>query len=169
MRLLADAMLGTLTRWLRTLGYDTLYDPDLSDHELVRLARAEDRVLLTRDRELIRRRNVKILFITSEQWEEQVRQVLIQLPLPEPAPFSRCLVCNESLVPIPRSEAWGLVPPYVFVTHEQFSLCPQCNQVFWRGTHWNNMEETVTTLCQAWREDSVSRCVGQVKMFVGVS
>lgn len=151
MRLLADAMLGSLARWLRVLGYDTLYDPNLSDHELIRVARAEGRVLLTRDRGLLRRRNVRVLFIASEHWEEQVRQVLRELPLPPPAPFSRCLVCNERLIPVSRSEAWGLVPPYVFATHDQFSMCPECNQFYWRGTHWNHMEETVAALCQAWR------------------
>jgi len=140
-------MLGTLARWLRILGYDTLYDAGLSDNELVRLARAEGRVLLTRDRQLMRRRNVRLLYIASEDWETQVRQVLADLPLPPPAPFTRCLVCNEPFVPISRDEAWGMVPPYVFATHEQFSLCPACNQVYWRGTHWDNMEKTIRALC----------------------
>lgn len=151
-RLLADAMLGSLARGLRTLGYDTHYDTALSDNELVRLARAERRILLTCDTELTRRRNIRVVFITSQKWEEQVRQVLREVALPPPAPFTRCLVCNERLLPIPRDEAWGLVPPFVFVTHDQFSLCPECNQIFWRGTHWSHMSETIEAFCATWRE-----------------
>ena len=163
MRLLADAMLGALARRLRLLGYDTRYDASLSDNELVRLARAEDRVLLTRDRELLRRRNLRRLFIHSQNWEEQARQVLTELPLPAPAPFSRCMICNTPLLPMLHSEAWGLVPPYVFVRHDQFRLCPDCNRVFWPGTHRQNMEAAIARLCQAWQaahgDQSISPCI----------
>ncbi len=145
-RLLADAMLGALARWLRALGYDAAYDAGLSDHALARLARAEGRVLLTRDRELTRRRNLRVLFIASQEWPAQLRQVRRELPLPAPAPFTRCLACNAPLEPLTRSEAWGLIPPYIFVTHNQFRLCPACNQVFWRGSHWQRMEATLAGL-----------------------
>jgi len=143
---LADAMLGALARWLRALGYDTVYDAGLSDHALVRLARAEGRVLLTRDRELTRRRNLRFLFIVSQDWPAQLRQVRRELPLPAPAPFTRCLTCNAPLEPLTPGEAWGLVPPYVFVTRAPFRLCPTCNQVFWRGSHWERMEATLAGL-----------------------
>jgi len=151
LRLLADAMLGALARWLRVLGYDTTYDASLSDHALVRLARAEGRVLLTRDRELAGRRNIQKLFIVSQRWDAQVRQVLTELPLPALAPFTRCLVCNAPLLPMLLSEARGLVPPYVFVTHRRFRLCPDCNRVYWRGTHREHMETTIAAFCAAWR------------------
>lgn len=150
MRVLADAMLGSLARWLRTLGYDTLYDSAWSDNELVRRARADSRVLLTRDTKLARRRNLDSLLITSQVWDEQVRQVLRELPMPRPQPYSRCLVCNELLLPILADEAWGMVPPFVFIHHEQFKLCPECNQVFWRGTHWERMNVMVASFCEFW-------------------
>ena len=148
MRILADAMLGSLARWLRIMGYDTLYDPGLGDHELVRIARAEGRILLTRDRELTRRRNVAVLFVHGQRLEEQLQQVLGELPLPAPAPYSRCPVCNDCVEAMLRSEAWGLVPPYVFVTHDQFQLCPTCNRIYWRGTHWQHMQQTLRSLCR---------------------
>lgn len=150
MHFIADAMLGTLARWLRTLGYDTLYDAELDDDALVRLARAEGRVLLTRDTALLRRRNLQMLYITSQRWEEQVRQVLRELPLPPPAPLTRCLACNTPLEDMLRSEAWGLVPPYVFVRHQRFRFCPDCQRVYWQGTHWDRMQRTIEDFIAYW-------------------
>ncbi len=117
-----DAMLGTVAKWLRILGYDTLFDPDLNDHQLVRLARAEGRVLLTRDRELARRRGVHVLLVTSECLDEQVRQILADLDLEPGHSFSRCPVCNELLETIDREAAQSRVPAYVAQTHETFRL-----------------------------------------------
>ncbi|MBC7264273.1 MAG: Mut7-C RNAse domain-containing protein [Chloroflexi bacterium] len=145
-RFVADAMLGTLAKWLRILGYDTLYDPRADDNELVRLARAEDRLLLTRDVSLARRRGVRTLFITSEDLEDQLRQVCREARLNTNSPFSRCPVCNTPLEDVPRGEAWGQVPPYVFQSHERFALCPQCNQFYWQGTHWDNMRARLRRL-----------------------
>lgn len=150
MRFVVDAMLGILAQWLRALGYDALFDPSLDDDALVRTARAEGRVLLTRDTALLRRRNLQVLYITSQRWEEQVRQVLRELPLPPPAPLTRCLECNTPLEDMLRSEAWGLVPPYVFVRHERFRLCPDCQRVYWQGTHWDRMQRTIEDFITYW-------------------
>lgn len=151
MGFLADAMLGSLARWLRALGYDTLYDVRWDDDALARRARAEGRLLLTRDGELTRRRNLNVLLIACQQGEEQARQVLSQISLPAPVPFSRCLLCNSPLDALPRGEAEALVPPYVFATQERFSRCPTCRRVYWRGTHWQGMGATLEALCAHWR------------------
>jgi len=139
-----DGMLGTLAKWLRLLGYDTLFDPALDDHQLVRLARAGDRVLLTRDRELARRRGVRHLLIAGESLEEQIRQVWAELDLPPLAqpenPVPRCPVCNEVLQAIDVEAARPRVPPYVAETQQAFCLCPACRRVYWRGTHWQHMQ-----------------------------
>lgn len=139
-------MLGTLAKWLRILGYDALYDPGLDDYQLMRLARAEDRVLLTRDVELAQRRGLRTLLIDSQELDEQLRQVLSELDL-EPAPsFSRCPVCNEELVTLDREAARTRVPAYVARTHKQFRLCPGCGRVYWRGSHWQQMAERLEAL-----------------------
>ena len=141
-------MLGTLAKWLRILGYDTLFDPDLDDHQLVRLARAEGRVLLTRDRELARRRGVRTLLIASQDLEAQIAQVLSDLDL-EPAPtLSRCLVCNEPLQPLDREAARQRVPPYVAQTQNAFKICPACQRVYWAGTHRRRMQERLDRIIQ---------------------
>lgn len=141
-------MLGTLAKWLRILGYDTLYDPGLDDYQLMRLARAEERVLLTRDGELARRRGIDSLLIESQVLEKQLRQVLSALDLePALAPaLSRCPVCNELLVPLDRQAARTRVPAYVARTQQHFRLCPGCQRVYWRGSHWQQMQERLDAL-----------------------
>jgi uncharacterized protein with PIN domain len=139
MKFLADTMLGRLATWLRLLGYDTAYLPDANDAELARRARAEDRVLLTRDIELTRRRGVRCVLIESERVEEQVQQVFHALKLTPREAFSRCAVCNGALEEVSKEAVRGAVPPYVFHTQERFRRCPCCERVYWRGTHWAHM------------------------------
>lgn len=146
--MLIDAMLGRLARWLRILGYDARYNPRWTDNELVRLARAEGRILLTRDVALSRRRGVRTLLIASDDVEAQLCQVVKQLDLRAELPFSRCPACNEQLEEVPRGWAWGYVPPYTFVTHREFRLCPDCNRFYWRGTHWERMRSVLARVCR---------------------
>jgi len=145
-RFLADGMLGTLTKWLRILGYDTSYYAHLGDNELVRLARSEGRVLLTRDTGLFRRKGIRCMLIESESLEEQLAQVIRAFDLNLDNSFSRCPVCNTPLEDVPKYEAWGQVPPFVFQTQDKFRLCPECNRFYWRGTHWRGMLERVSRL-----------------------
>jgi len=146
MRFLADNMLGRLATWLRLLGYDTAYRPEADDHALVRIARAEDRVLLTRDRELTRRRGVRHVLIESEQVDEQLRQVFHALSLTTREAFSRCAECNTPLDPVSKESVQDTVPPYVFQTHQRFLRCPHCARVYWRGTHWARMVAQIEDL-----------------------
>jgi uncharacterized protein len=146
MRFIADAMLGTLAKWLRILGYDTVYDTALNDHQLVRLARAEDRVLLTRDRELARRRGLRMLFVDGERLDDQIHQVLTDLDLTPDRTFSRCPVCNQPLEVVDCETARARVPAYVASAHTEFSCCPVCQRVYWRGTHWQQMDEHLRSL-----------------------
>jgi uncharacterized protein len=134
-------MLGTLAKWLRILGYDTRFDPALDDYQLMRLSRAEGRVLLTRDRELAGRRGVHALLIESEPLDDQIRQVLAELKLDPERSFSRCPVCNEPLQALDREAARARVPAYVARTQQTFRICPTCQRVYWRGTHRQHMEE----------------------------
>jgi len=139
-------MLGTLAKWLRILGYDTLFDPSWNDHQLVRWARAEDRVLLTRDRELACRRGVRTLLITGERLNDQIQQVWAELGLQGDRSFSRCPVCNGMLEPLEREVARPRVPAYIFKTHQIFRYCPTCERVYWPGTHWQRMDDWLSRL-----------------------
>ncbi len=137
-RLLLDAMLGKLARWLRLLGYDALYLQD-EDALLARRARAEGRLLLTRDRELARRRGLRVLLVEAQELEAQLKEVLPRLPALPPQAPPRCMLCNAPLRPITREEASKLVPPYVAAHHTGFKQCPRCGRVYWRGTHWEGI------------------------------
>ena len=148
-RFIADTNVGKLAKWLRILGYDTLFLNPVEDDELLEVARLEDRVLVTRDRALVARRMVRrglvrALLVHSDQWQEQLRQVVQGLGLELPAEgFSRCLRCNVALVPQEREQVRDRVPPYVFSTQQVFQGCPQCGRIYWRGTHWEHVREAL--------------------------
>jgi uncharacterized protein len=142
-RLLVDAMLGRLARWLRLMGYDTAYWRDGSDLALIQQAAAEHRLILTRDRQLAGRRGIRAVLVASESLDEQiaeVRAVLASRVPTTPEPYSRCPECNEELYNLPREGARDLVPPYVWHTQSLFRRCPGCGRVYWRGTHWPGMQ-----------------------------
>lgn len=145
MRFIVDSNVGRLATWLRIAGFDTLFAKDIDDNRLVRIALDESRVLLTRDRQILKRRLVtsgrlKVILIEDDEVKSQLRQVLTALNLAsELRPFSLCVECNEPLVPREKGEVEELVPPYVFQTQTQYMQCPGCLRVYWRGTHWERM------------------------------
>jgi len=148
-RFIADSMLGRLAKWLRILGYDTLYFRDAQDSRLVALAGREGRILLTRDtRLLLRRRRCSIIFVHHDRVWDQLKQVAGELGLSMgPRLGSRCLRCNRSLAPLAKARAAGRVPEYIFHCHDVFFHCGGCGRIFWGGTHLTHMEETVRALC----------------------
>lgn len=150
-RLLVDSMLGSLGRWLRLLGYDAAQAGDGPDIALIRQARAENRIILTRDRQLATHRGAKTLFIASETLDEQLLQVARQLPLEAPSPGTRCVHCNEPLEVVTRRQVVDAVPPYVLRTQESFRRCQSCGQVYWRGSHWTEIEAKLALMDQAER------------------
>ncbi len=135
-------MLGKLAKWLKILGLDTLFSPNLKDDELLVLARREKRVLLTRDNGLIERaKDIRSLFIDSEDWVEQLEQVLSRFKLwQKTKPYSRCIECNIPLKELPRERARNLAAPFVYAKNPEFSLCPDCGRIFWKGSHRKDMD-----------------------------
>ena len=135
-------MLGKLSKWLKILGFDSLYFSKIEDSDLLALARKEGRVLLSRDNELIdKSRDIQTLFIKSENWNIQVEQVLDDFNLwKDISPYSRCIECNVRLKDLPKSRARNLVAPFVLEQADSFSICSGCGRVFWKGTHHQDME-----------------------------
>lgn len=142
MRFIVDCMLGRLARWLKILGFDTLYFSKIEDVSLLARAEKEGRLLLTRDTGLMERaKRIKTFFIESEDWSSQLEQVLDGLNLwDEVSPYSRCIECNVELKELPRERARNLVAPFVLEQADAFALCPCCGRVFWKGTHHQDME-----------------------------
>jgi len=142
MRFIVDCMLGKLAKWLKILGFDAVFFSKIEDPELLTLAYKEGRILLTRDNGLIERsHDIQTLFIGSEDWNEQVEQVLDEYELwQDIQPYSRCIECNAELKDLPKSRARNLVTPFVFEQANAFAICPSCGRVFWKGTHHQDME-----------------------------
>lgn len=144
-RFIVDMNVGKLARWLRMIGYDALFINGIDDDRLIDIALAEERVVLTKDTQIMRRRVVtsgrlKVVLIEKDNPKEQLYQVVKTLSLDwQSGQFTRCLECNQKLVPRTQEEVKELVPPYVFRTQNQYMQCPSCLRVYWRGTHWQRM------------------------------
>jgi uncharacterized protein with PIN domain len=146
LKFIVDHNVGKLARWLRMMGFDSVFFTGEDDSVMVRQALAEGRVVLTRDTEIMKRRVVSggrlgaVLF-RSEIPEEQMRQLLAEFDLTGQArPFTLCLECNQPLVERERGEVKDRVPPYVYATQTQYMECPACRRLYWRGTHWMAMQ-----------------------------
>jgi len=138
MKLLCDHMLGSLARWLRFMGYDTAYPEPGPDRTLIERVRSEDRILLTRDKELAARVTDAVR-IRSDILDDQIREVAAALSLHLVSPLSRCSLCNEILVSASTEDVKDSVPEGVHSRHRAFWRCPSCGRVYWRGTHWDKM------------------------------
>jgi uncharacterized protein with PIN domain len=146
-KFIVDCNVGKLTKWLRLMGYDSVFFKGTNDSHLVATALAEGRVILSRDTQIMKRRvitsgKLKAILIKDDKPELQIRQVIDTLSLdPKSQPFTICLECNQALVERKKDEVKELVPPYVYKTQSQFMQCPACQRIYWRGTHWQAMSQ----------------------------
>lgn len=143
LRFVADAHLGGLARLLRMAGFDTLYDNGYHDDDIERIAREEGRVLLTRDRELLKRRTVELgCYIHAIDPPEQLRELFSRLRLSkEVRAFTLCLHCNLPLRRVDKEEVLHALPPSVRDSHTEFTTCDACRRVYWRGSHYARMRD----------------------------
>ena len=140
-------MLGRLAKELRLLGFDTLYSGPDTPPNLLTKARKEDRVLVTRNSKLKGVEGVE--FLPSEDIGEQLRVLFNRLNLKSKVnPFTRCLLCNEELKEIPKEDVQGKIPFFVYRTVNTFSKCPKCGRIFWRGSHYQDMERRIKRILQ---------------------
>jgi len=159
-KFIVDSNVGKLAKWLRIMGYDARFFEGSSDSQMVAIALAENRVILTRDTQIMRRRLVtsgqlKAILIQSDEPERQMRQVIDALKLDcQFQPFSICLECNQPLVERSREQVKELVPPYVFQTQNQYMECPACHRIYWRGTHWQAMTKNLKKFIKGSAEEN---------------
>ena len=138
-RFVADSMLGSLARWLRMLGCDTVYKKDLEDGELARLASAEKRIVLTRDKDLAKEPGA--ILIESDDLDSQLKLVSEKCRLSFDEELIRCSTCNGELEEIPKETAKERVPEGAFENNDRFWKCSDCQKVFWHGSHWKGIEK----------------------------
>lgn len=146
-RFVADHMLGSLARWLRMMGYDTAYDKALDDPAIARLARAESRFVLTRDRELAK--EAGSLLIEVDDLDSQLKIVASKYGLKFHDDLIRCSSCNGDLVDFPKDQAKDSVPEGAYAVNEKFWKCSKCGKVYWKGTHWHGIMERLQRLSLA--------------------
>ncbi len=142
-------MLGTLARWLRVLGCDVEYFPEIGDAELVDRAARTGRLILTSDTLLARRRGARDnhFFVMGDHFREQLRQVVEHFAIDPGEHFlTRCLECNDILLEADRTAMHGRVPPYVYATQAAFRVCPSCGRIYWQGTHRERMLQEMAEL-----------------------
>jgi len=142
-KFLADRTTGKLARKLRALGFDVASLGAGQLEEAARAASLEGRLLLTRSRRLSERGKPDVLVLDADHPREQVREVLEKLDLRPRADelFSRCILCNERLVSVPKPQVEGRVPEFIYRTYDTFHACPRCARVYWPGTHFLRMEK----------------------------
>jgi uncharacterized protein len=147
-RFILDNHLGKLTTYLRILGFDALYRNDFQDDELSEIASREGRVLLTRDRGLLMRRAIIYgYFIRSMDAREQVIEVLRQYSLEgQVRPFSRCLRCNGQLQRVDKVSILDRLEPLTQKYYNEFCICLDCDQIYWKGSHYERMQEFIRPL-----------------------
>lgn len=147
-KFVVDANLGKLTKYLRMLGFDSLYDNRFEDEEIIRIATDEDRLILTRDLEMLKNSKVtQGYFLRSSQPEQQLLEVNEKFDLYRYfRAFSRCMICNGRVKSVEKSKVKDLVKEETYRIFSDFYQCNQCRQIYWKGSHYEKMEALVNSL-----------------------
>ncbi len=150
MNYIVDGMLGKLARWLRMLGHNVTYYRDFDDATLLVLAKTENRVLLTRDLKLYQKAlkdGLTAFLVDSKDQEERLALLAnnFGFKLEIDLSVSRCPKCNGSLVSISKNEVKDKVPDGTFKYYDEFWRCSSCDQIYWKGAHWNRIQDTLET------------------------
>lgn len=148
-RFALDAHLGSLARYLRMLGFDAYYENGVSDQKLVYLARREQRILLSRDRQLLAQKVLSTsYFVDAEDSQERLSEVVQQFCLCQYiCPFTRCMVCNAFLRMVPKKVVEKQLPQTVRESFDEFQQCPFCRRIYWKGSHYERMSRLIARLC----------------------
>ncbi len=147
-RFMLDNHLGRLAAFLRMLGFDSVYHNDFEDAEMVRLLENDPRILLTRDRQLLMRKAVLFGYcLRSLEPVEQLEEVVRRFQLgPLTHPFTRCLRCNGVLRPVKKADVIDQLEPKTKLYYEEFARCPDCGQIYWKGSHWERMQAMISKI-----------------------
>ena len=144
---IADCHLGRLAKYLRILGYDTLYFNHIGDNDLIRLSNTQDRIILTRDKELSLRKNANAFLLKPTDIKEQLATLFKHFGLSKDAHvFSRCIVDNTPLKVVEKEKVIDLLPEGVKKHFDFFEQCPACGRIYWHGDHYRNMMSLIDTL-----------------------
>jgi uncharacterized protein with PIN domain len=147
-KFIIDVNLGKLARYLRMLGFDTLYDQTYSDQEIIRLSAQEKRIILTRDKNLLKHKTVTHGFwIRATNRLEQLQEIVNRIDLiSQFSPFTRCMDCNGSLNSVDKKRIVKSIPPKTSKYYSEFYQCRNCQKIYWPGTHYQDMLKKIDQL-----------------------
>ncbi len=145
MKFILTRELGRLSRWLRILGLDSLYETAREISKVIVKSLKEDRIILTKNKKFLEHPGLKCLVLDEDDYLEQLRRVVGEFKIrpQEVKMFSRCIFCNSPLVFVEKEKIKESVPPYVYQTQEEFYMCEKCGRIYWQGSHWGNVREVL--------------------------
>ncbi len=143
---IADCHLGKLAKYLRVMGFDTLYFNTIDDNDLIELAKKEERIILTRDRALHQRKEAATFYLEKISNIEQLRELQNYFFIKEYKLKARCIICNTQLQSIQKSEIKESLPPKVEKYFSEFEICPICSRIYWHGDHYKRMMSTIENI-----------------------
>jgi uncharacterized protein len=144
-RFVLDVHLGRLARYLRMAGFDCLYEPSFADEEIIRISVAERRIILTRDKGILKNGRVTHgLYVQSDDPREQFGEIATRLHLSDLfKPFSRCTLCNERIEPVAKESVLGQLEPLTKMHYSVFYRCTGCKRIYWKGSHFTRMAKFI--------------------------
>jgi Uncharacterized conserved protein len=145
MKIFVDGMLGNIAKWLRLLGLDVFYVSNIDDDELLKLAKGEKGVLITKDEELSYKavkEDTEVILVKGNHKIDTIKYILEQLKIntDELKIGSRCMECNTPLSSIDKSEINSKLPKRILESNDEFWICKKCDKIYWHGSHWRNIE-----------------------------
>lgn len=147
LKFLCDCHLGKLAKYLRILGYDTLYFRKIPDNEIVKIAPLENRIVLTRDKELSKRLKNMAFYIKPLSFKEQFELVYSHFRLKEhQTPFVRCTLCNSIVIEVQKELIETRLPQKTREFYDEFFICSNCGQIYWEGDHYKQMQKKLEEL-----------------------
>lgn len=147
---IADCHLGKLAKYLRFMRIDTLYFSQIDDNDLITLALEQNRIILTRDRALSRRKNIPVFFLESKELSHQLKTLNDHFYLQEQSSqLGRCIVCNAPLQVIEKPKVVQKVPEKVLRNFSYFEYCPHCDRIYWHGDHYRRMKKYLESVLRA--------------------
>jgi len=150
-----DRALGALAKWLRILGYDTVFESDISSQSFFE-SLEDDRILLTRTRKIQKKFGAdRTIFITANHLADQLKQVVDEIGISQADVrlFSRCIACNLPIAAVEKKDIYGRVPDYIWQTQETFTECSSCGRIYWPGSHAERSRERIKQLFSGVAQD----------------
>lgn len=146
MKFIADRMLGRLAKWLRVFGFDVYYQRDIDRASLIKIAKDENRVILTRARNFSELKHIPTFLIIDDDYlEPQLKQFFSKYKDLDRSSnvFSRCVECNQLLEEVSKDQVADSVPPKAYEMHDEYRICPACKRIYWQGTHIDRMKKFI--------------------------